>query len=504
MTVVRRVDAVWEQVCRSATSPSARTVPKRAPKHSQEGRRRRGSEAPPVSAIAAEPGSGDAWIALGAASGPRTASALTSARARHIAADGRRARRADAPSQRREQAAGVGPEGLAIRIVCPAGSRRLLARHQRGLAFPPRPEGGRASAGRESDEERNERLLRRSDHQRPAARPGLPQEVAAALPRRTPRAKSKKPPTMAARSPKRKSRRSNPVSRLPLLTDLHSRLVHGRTLELRFHLAVKARVRLLAERHKKLVASTPMRTLAAGNRKLLLQLNRHEWPTKLSLQTHPLAPLPTTTVKEWWVGPNTEAGDQTRSRPACMCFPPCPPRSGWGGSLEPFLVGRPAGVLARRAHLAGAALAATAVALGLLGPGRALPAAGLGSYPQPPTQPTPRQQAELGVPAEAVTLIGASPEEPGAPGSEETWGLGEARRQSGAGPLLRPSLGNRGGRRGRHLVRTHGGVRRRPASNLDPAENPIRWRDRSTRKGMACWPARSRNPTQRRRSAAGA
>ncbi len=45
-------------------------------------------------------------------------------------------------------------------------------------------------------------------------------------------------------------------------------------------------MRLLAKRHKKLVASTPMRTLAAGNRKLLLRLNRHEWPTKLSLQTH--------------------------------------------------------------------------------------------------------------------------------------------------------------------------------------------------------------------------
>jgi len=51
------------------------------------------------------------------------------------------------------------------------------------------------------------------------------------------------------------------------------------------------------------VASTPTRTLAAGARKLLLRLNRHEWPTKLDLQTHPLAPLPTTTVKESVGGP---------------------------------------------------------------------------------------------------------------------------------------------------------------------------------------------------------
>ena len=57
-------------------------------------------------------------------------------------------------------------------------------------------------------------------------------------------------------------------------------------------------MRLLAKRHKKLVGSTPTRTLAAGNRKLLLRLNRRAWPTKLSLQTHALAPLPTTVVKE--------------------------------------------------------------------------------------------------------------------------------------------------------------------------------------------------------------
>ncbi len=79
--------------------------------------------------------------------------------------------------------------------------------------------------------------------------------------------------------------------------------MRGTTLELSFHLAVKARVRLLATRHKQVVASTPMRTLAAGNRKLLLALNRKRWPTKLSLQTHPLAPLPTTTTKEAVGGP---------------------------------------------------------------------------------------------------------------------------------------------------------------------------------------------------------
>ena len=60
-----------------------------------------------------------------------------------------------------------------------------------------------------------------------------------------------------------------------------------------------------------------MRTLAAGDRKLLLRLNRREWPTKLSLQTHALAPLPATTVKEPVGGPEHGGGRlQHGARPA--------------------------------------------------------------------------------------------------------------------------------------------------------------------------------------------
>ena len=73
-------------------------------------------------------------------------------------------------------------------------------------------------------------------------------------------------------------------------------------------------MRLLAKRHKQVVASTPMHTLAAGNRKLLLRSTASEWPTKLSLQTHALAPLPTTTVKEAVGGPeHGGAGSNTVS-----------------------------------------------------------------------------------------------------------------------------------------------------------------------------------------------
>jgi hypothetical protein len=85
---------------------------------------------------------------------------------------------------------------------------------------------------------------------------------------------------------------------LPLLSHERTRLRHGTELEFSFHLAVKARVRLIAKRRKSVVASTPTRTLQAGNRSLLLQLNVKRWPTKLNLQTHALGPLPTASTRE--------------------------------------------------------------------------------------------------------------------------------------------------------------------------------------------------------------
>jgi hypothetical protein len=100
---------------------------------------------------------------------------------------------------------------------------------------------------------------------------------------------------------------------VPLLSDLHTRLLHGTTLELSFRLSVKARVRLLAKRHSTVVASTAIRTLKAGNRSLLLQLNIHRWPTKLALQTHALAPLRTVSTRE--------SGAETDTVSSSLAFP---------------------------------------------------------------------------------------------------------------------------------------------------------------------------------------
>ena len=85
---------------------------------------------------------------------------------------------------------------------------------------------------------------------------------------------------------------------VPLLSHIHARLIHGSTLELRFHLAARARLKLVAKRHKRVIAATPQRTFAAGNRRLQLRLNPKLWPTKLALLSRALAPLPTETLNE--------------------------------------------------------------------------------------------------------------------------------------------------------------------------------------------------------------
>jgi hypothetical protein len=45
-----------------------------------------------------------------------------------------------------------------------------------------------------------------------------------------------------------------------------------------------------------------MRTLKAGNHTLLLRLDARRWPTKLELQTHALAALPTVSTRGAGVG----------------------------------------------------------------------------------------------------------------------------------------------------------------------------------------------------------
>lgn len=75
------------------------------------------------------------------------------------------------------------------------------------------------------------------------------------------------------------------VRRLPpLMRRIRSRL-KGLRLTVTFTLTRRARVRLLAKRGGRTVASTPPRVMAPGTRTLALQLSRERYPTRLAFKT---------------------------------------------------------------------------------------------------------------------------------------------------------------------------------------------------------------------------
>ncbi|HUA74428.1 MAG TPA: hypothetical protein VL988_06695 [Solirubrobacteraceae bacterium] len=238
-----------------------------------------------VNAIAPEPGTGAAWLALDDPlddGGPASLAVVA-----RVGADGTVETQTLPGPQ--EIAAGVGPKGAARRIVCPAFNDCWMTTSQ-GWIFHLAPEGERQLP--DSLIDRSSAFSKLITYRPPDA--GLPQ-IAPDAP----------PPDDSGELPTQASKGSlqlipeieEPKVRSQLVTNLHSKLVHGTTLELRFHLAVKARVKLVAKqvakrKKTKIVGSTPMRTFAGGNRKLLLRLDRRRWPNKLDLQTHALAPLP--------------------------------------------------------------------------------------------------------------------------------------------------------------------------------------------------------------------
>jgi hypothetical protein len=253
----------WQQLLGSGTNPSGEAL----------------FPGQVVESIAAEPGTDSAWLALDSERDDQHPSPGIFATIARIAANGVVSDEQTLPSQA-EQEKGVGPKGAAARITCPAAQDCWLVTTQ-GWLF-------HLTTGTESlpvDDEGFSSLItsRPRDEGLPQAQPDAPPEEEFGLP-------GEAPPSFTVTKAEANTEGKIKVA---LVSNMHSRLVHGSTLELRFHLAAKARVRLLAKRHKSTVASTPQMTFAAGSRKLLLKLNPSKWPTGLDLQTHALAPLPT-------------------------------------------------------------------------------------------------------------------------------------------------------------------------------------------------------------------
>ena len=283
VTILRQVEGVWSQVLGPGSDPlGGNPFTKYLTKEHEQSNDL-------VRSIAPEPGSETAWLALDTKGDAERPSPLAHAIVARISADGTVSEAQTLPSAK-EEAEGIGPKGGAERIVCAARNDCWLATTQ-GWMFHLSDEAHRHLSQDNDPAFAGPITYRPLDQGIPAIVPDAPPVDDSGLPGEQP-ATSSEPPTRP------------PETRIPvaLLTHLRARLVHGTTLELSFHLAVKARLRLVAKRKTHVVASTPRRTFKAGNRRLLLSLDRRLWPTKLDLQSHALAPLPTLSTSSSEVG----------------------------------------------------------------------------------------------------------------------------------------------------------------------------------------------------------
>lgn len=285
VTVLRRFDGVWTQVIGPGEGAHpGHPLPDLLESEREERELLGGpASAAQVRAIAPEPGSEDAWLALAKPSDGEHEAAATAVLV-HISAQGAVLGVQELPSAA-ERALPSNAAGAVARLVCPAREDCWMANVD-GWLYHLAREGQRTLARSELPGFPEGKII----SERPPDE-GIPQEVLDAPPPDT-SGLQEAPPDYGGTFEEQQEVKSENKVRLPLVSRVHSRLVKGTTLRLSFHLAVKARVRLIAKRRRKVVARTHGRLLKAGNRKLLLRLNRRRWPTKLVLRTHALAPLP--------------------------------------------------------------------------------------------------------------------------------------------------------------------------------------------------------------------
>ena len=225
-----------------------------------------------VAAIAAEPGS--AWIALEHEESQEQAVLI------HINEAGELLSEQTLPSAS-ERHEGVGNKGTAARLACPQAEDCWLATSRGWLFHFARASQRTLPANGDPN---FERLIsyRPPDQGLPQVEQDAPPEDSSGIHERG----------VAEISTLKESTRHHPENlvTLPLLSRLHSRLLKGSVLELSFRLSVKARVRLIAKRDRRVIAATKAHVFNAGNRRLLLQLDPRRWPTKLALQQKALEP----------------------------------------------------------------------------------------------------------------------------------------------------------------------------------------------------------------------
>lgn len=286
VTVVQRRRGIWSQVIGPGDSGGeveAKPLPPLFP--GEEGREAEllGGQAreATVAAVAAEPGSEDAWLALAPAEGKSAADRR--AVLVHVDGEGEVIGEPVVLPSAGEERGGIGPKGSVSRLTCPARDDCWMSTSE-GWLFHLAPGGSRKLAPDPGEGSFFKGLI----SYRPPDQ-GLPQVTPDAPPADTSGERTEEPILEAF--PEQKAQ--PPLVTLPLLSGVKTRLVHGTTLELRFRLSVRARVALVAKRRRKIVARTPTRTYHAGGHRLMLRLDRNRWPSSLKLETHALQKLRT-------------------------------------------------------------------------------------------------------------------------------------------------------------------------------------------------------------------
>jgi hypothetical protein len=285
VSIVRDAGGVWSQIFGPGSDPVSGnpftkflSTKKPGEENQEEIEAERTNEV--VDSVAAEPSGSGAWVALTSRAN-RALGSLAPAMVARVHTDQTVSDRQTLPTAL-EGAEGVGPKGAADKVVCPAVNDCWLATAQ-GWLFHLAEEGNRTLPANGDPAFAGLITFRPADAGVPAVVPDAPPVDDSGLLGEPP------PPPPPLETPAE----TEPKVSVALVSRIRERFVHGTTLEVRFHLAAKARVRLLAKRRRSVVASTPRRTLGAGNHMLALKLDRRRWPTKLDLQAHALGKLPT-------------------------------------------------------------------------------------------------------------------------------------------------------------------------------------------------------------------
>lgn len=313
LTVLRQSAGKWVQALGPRTKPSGSELERQLSVDPENP----GFNEGVVDGVAAEPGSASVWLALDSPRGVADPSPVVRAVLARIATEhGPVAEEVPAPGET------TGPRGAARRVVCPAHEDCWMATTQGWLFHYSN------ATERELPEDQDPAFAgviayRPPDEGLPFASSAGPPEDDSGVSQEAPEYGKEIQTAEATTAPRQ--RRT-----VALVARVKSALRHD-VLELRFHLAVKARVRLVAKRSGRVVAATAREVLRRGDRHLLLGLDPRRWPTKLELQTHALAPLPTVVVH------HSAAKEETISTSVAV-LPGVPRGAGATSPLEPGLL----------------------------------------------------------------------------------------------------------------------------------------------------------------------